>query len=45
MAETRRTAYHEAGHALLGHLERPGSVHQATVLPRGRALGFVESLR
>jgi len=42
--EIRRTAYHEAGHALIGELERPGSVHQATVLPRGRALGFVESL-
>ncbi len=42
--EMRRTAYHEAGHALIGELERPGSVHQATILPRGRALGFVESL-
>lgn len=42
--EIRRTAYHEAGHALISELERPGSVHQATVLPRGRALGFVESL-
>ncbi|HHQ47754.1 MAG TPA: AAA family ATPase, partial [Acidobacteria bacterium] len=42
--EMRRTAVHEAGHALVGELERPGSVHQATVLPRGRALGFVESL-
>jgi len=42
--EMRRTAIHEAGHALVGELERPGSVHQATVLPRGRALGFVESL-
>ncbi len=39
-----RTAAHEAGHALLAELERPGSVHQATILPRGRALGFVESL-
>jgi len=39
-----RTAVHEAGHALVGELERPGSVHQATILPRGRALGFVESL-
>ncbi len=42
--EMERTAYHEAGHALVAELERPGSVHQATVLPRGRALGFVESL-
>ena len=42
--ELRRTAYHEAGHALVAQLEHPGSVHQATILPRGRALGFVESL-
>lgn len=42
--EVRRTAIHEAGHALVAHLERPGSVNQATVLPRGRALGFVESI-
>ncbi|MDY0110031.1 MAG: AAA family ATPase [Candidatus Krumholzibacteria bacterium] len=44
LAELQRTACHEAGHALLAELEQPGSVHQATVLPRGRALGFVESL-
>ena len=43
-ADLLATAYHEAGHALLAELERPGSVHQVTVLPRGRALGFVESL-
>jgi cell division protease FtsH len=42
--EMKRTAVHEAGHALMAELERPGSVHQATILPRGRALGFVESL-
>jgi ATP-dependent metalloprotease FtsH len=41
--DLRMTAYHEASHALIGELERPGSVHQATILPRGRALGFVES--
>ncbi len=43
-ADLLATAYHEAGHALVAELERPGSVHQVTVLPRGRALGFVESL-
>lgn len=42
--EMHRTAVHEAGHAVMGELVRPGSVHQATILPRGRALGFVESL-
>lgn len=42
--EIRRTAYHEAGHALVAELVNPGTVHQATVLPRGRALGFVESV-
>jgi cell division protease FtsH len=38
--ERRRTAYHEAGHALLGMLE-PGAdpVRKISIIPRGRALG------
>ena len=37
------TAYHEAGHALLGWLV-PGvnSVHKVTIIPRGRALGVTQ---
>ncbi len=38
--ERRRTAYHEAGHALLGMLQ-PGAdpVRKVSIVPRGRALG------
>jgi cell division protease FtsH len=43
-AERRRTAYHEAGHALLGMLQ-PGadSVRKVSIIPRGRALGVTLS--
>ena len=43
--EKALTAYHEAGHALVG-LTMPGSdpVHKATIIPRGRALGMVQYL-
>ncbi len=43
--EKMLTAYHEAGHALVG-LCMPGSdpVHKATIIPRGRALGMVQYL-
>ena len=39
-AERRRTAYHEAGHALIGMLQ-PGAdpVRKVSIIPRGRALG------
>src|SRR5690349_25123023 len=38
--DRRRTAYHEAGHALLGMLQ-PGAdpVRKVSIIPRGRALG------
>ncbi|MEX6632414.1 ATP-dependent zinc metalloprotease FtsH [Hyphococcus lacteus] len=43
--EKMLTAYHEAGHALVALLV-PGNdpVHKATIIPRGRALGMVQSL-
>mgnify|MGYP003335229857 CR=1 FL=1 len=43
--ERRVVAYHEAGHALVS-IYMPGSVpiHKATIIPRGRALGMVQSL-
>ncbi len=39
--EMRRIAVHEAGHALVAEVLRPGSVAQVTVTSRGRALGYV----
>jgi cell division protease FtsH len=43
--EKKLTAYHEAGHALVS-LSMPAStpIHKATIIPRGRALGMVQSL-
>jgi cell division protease FtsH len=42
--QRRRTAYHEAGHALLGMLQ-PGAdpVRKVSIIPRGRALGVTLS--
>jgi cell division protease FtsH len=43
--EKRLTAFHEAGHALVS-IAMPAStpIHKATIIPRGRALGMVQSL-
>ncbi len=41
-AETkRRVAIHEAGHAVVASITKPGSVRKATIIPRGEALGYV----
>ena len=38
----RRIAYHEAGHALVGRrLEGPGRIVKVSIVPRGRAMGYV----
>ncbi|MBL8383466.1 MAG: ATP-dependent zinc metalloprotease FtsH [Burkholderiales bacterium] len=43
--EKRNTAYHEAGHALIGKLlPKCDPVHKVTIIPRGRALGVTMSL-
>ncbi|MBI36572.1 MAG: cell division protein FtsH [Alphaproteobacteria bacterium] len=43
--EKRNTAYHEAGHALVGlHVEGCDPLHKVTIIPRGRALGVTMSL-
>jgi cell division protease FtsH len=39
--ELKRVAVHEVGHALLSELLRPESVATLTVIPRGKALGFM----
>ncbi|MEX0856182.1 MAG: ATP-dependent zinc metalloprotease FtsH [Gemmatimonadota bacterium] len=43
--ERKLTAYHEAGHAVIG-LRIPGldPIHKVTIVPRGRALGITASL-
>jgi len=43
--EKKNTAYHEAGHALLGFLlPNTDPIHKITIIPRGRALGLTQSL-
>ncbi|MCB9797939.1 MAG: ATP-dependent zinc metalloprotease FtsH, partial [Alphaproteobacteria bacterium] len=40
-ADKRRTAYHEAGHAIVAALlPKASTVHKVTIVPRGRALGL-----
>ena len=40
--EKEMTAYHEAGHALVGwYMPQHDPIYKATIIPRGRALGLV----
>jgi cell division protease FtsH len=43
--EKQLTAYHEAGHAIVAlNVPSHDPIHKATIIPRGRALGLVQSL-
>jgi cell division protease FtsH len=43
--EKKLTAYHEAGHALVGlHMPKCDPLHKVTIIPRGRALGVTMNL-
>jgi vesicle-fusing ATPase len=43
--ELRRVAIHETGHALVSELLKPESVATLTVIPRGKALGFMRQVQ
>lgn len=43
--ERRITAWHEAGHAIVGHMTPlMDPLHKITIIPRGRALGYAQFL-
>lgn len=43
--ERKTTAYHEAGHTLVGRsLPQTDPIHKVTIIPRGRALGVTQTL-
>jgi cell division protease FtsH len=43
--EKRNTAYHEAGHTIVGmHLPKTDPIHKVSIIPRGYALGVTQTL-
>jgi cell division protease FtsH len=44
-AEKKITAYHEAGHTIVGmHLPHTDPIHKVSIMPRGQALGVTQTL-
>ncbi|MCL2154150.1 MAG: ATP-dependent zinc metalloprotease FtsH [Leptospirales bacterium] len=43
-SEKENTAYHEAGHAIIGIITGSDPIHKVTIIPRGRALGVTMQL-
>jgi cell division protease FtsH len=45
LEEKKITAYHEAGHALVGHLlPHCDPIHKVSIIPRGRAAGYTMNI-
>lgn len=42
--EMERVSIHESGHALVSEVLEPGSVSSLSIIPRGKALGFMRKL-
>lgn len=42
--DKKLTAYHEAGHAIIGYRLKSDPVYKVTIIPRGRALGVTMTL-
>jgi cell division protease FtsH len=43
--EKKLTAYHEAGHTIVGmHLPQTDPIHKVSIMPRGQALGVTQTL-
>jgi cell division protease FtsH len=43
LEDKKQTAYHELGHAVVIHKTGADSITKVTILPRGRALGYVQT--
>lgn len=44
LEDRKLTAYHEAGHAIVGYILKSDPIYKVTIIPRGRALGVTFSL-
>ncbi len=42
--ECRRIAVHESGHALISECIRPSSIATVTIVPRGKAMGYIRQI-